>query len=69
MLVNSLGDMDGNGLGEIIGVATDTGNMKILEPSGLGDDFFVVVFDSSPTHFFTVTDFDGDGQSEFLRSG
>ena len=66
MLAISLGDMDGNGLGEIIGVGRPTPNMKILESTGVGNGF-QVVFDSPPTHFFGATDFDGDGQSEFLR--
>ena len=64
---NSLGDTDGNGLGEIIGVDPVTRYLKILESTGNGDNF-QVVFNAPPNSYsFVVLDVDEDGQSEFWR--
>jgi hypothetical protein len=73
MLSWSLGDTDGNGLGEIIGrdkewssrgVPTD--KMRILESTGVGNDFVEVFYDTA-LYTYNVIDADADGQSEFWR--
>ena len=62
----SLGDPDGNGLGEIIGSEPGTSNLKILESTGFNN--FQVVFNAPGNGYsFRVLDVDKDGQSEFWR--
>jgi hypothetical protein len=67
LLSTSLGDLDGNGLGEIIGRDSVTNNMKILESTGTGNGF-VKVYDAAPVYYWYALDVDRDGQSELWRA-
>lgn len=65
----ALGDLDGNGLGEILGVDSRTGNMKILESTGVGDGFHVV-YDAPRLgySYWYAFDIDDDGTFELWRA-
>jgi len=65
----SLGDTDGNGLGEMLGYDTSTGRTIILESTG-SQNQFVEVYNApadgySPDH---LVDADNDGRAEFWRA-
>ena len=60
----SLGDTDGNGLGDIIGSVRKTKEIKILESTGSGNDFVTVLEGGSSNYYPIVIDVDSDGISE-----
>lgn len=62
----SLGDTDGNGLGEIIGINYATRNLIILESTGSNEEF-TKIFDAPSPYAFGVVDMDNDGVKEFLK--
>jgi hypothetical protein len=66
-LSDSLGDTDGNGLGEIICRRRDQAGLKVLESTGIADGF-QIVFDQDSDYERFVLDADGNGRSEFWRS-
>jgi hypothetical protein len=68
MFAHSLGDTDGNGVGEIIGREVSTDNLRILESTGSNDNF-VEVFNAPADGYFSfrALDVDQDGRLEFWR--
>ena len=70
MLSISLGDTDGNGLGEIIGSPfneTITNDLKILESTGANDAFVEVFRGPRDGYNLYVLDVDQNGRAEFWR--
>ncbi len=64
----TLGDFDGNGLGEILGVDSRNGNMKILESTGSGNGFQVVYSAPPSGYSWYAIDADANGVSELWRA-
>lgn len=63
----SLGDTDGNGLGEIIGIENSTGNLRIIESAGQNNLFIEVYNAPGKGYRPYVIDMDNDGLMEFWR--
>jgi hypothetical protein len=63
----SLGDLDGNGLGEIIGTDPATGNLKILESTGSNNEF-ESVYDQATDYSPQAIDQNRDGQHELWKA-
>lgn len=67
MLSTYLGDTDGNGIMEIIGLDTNlNGKLRILENNGSDNGFVEVYYESSDYSFYLI-DAENDGVSEFWQ--
>jgi len=62
-----LGDTDGNGLGEIIGIENSTGNLRILESSGTNNNFVEVFNAPADGYANRIVDVQHDGYMAFWR--
>lgn len=66
MILITLADTDGDGLGEIVGYDPANYALKILESDG-GDGFGLAYYGFPGFSWWLLTDVDNDGRSEFFR--